>query len=218
MLKFAMVFTVLLSLLAACKSRELQADLQSQGRPKGTLKGYYQIENLLKTKLIKRENRNSFILQTFLTGSISTSEGEVADIARLLGIYEGVGDRNNPRNAIPNGMNTLLWYITLSKVAASIGENCHRETDDYEVGGEPADPHFVQNLQALCQFDPAQPIDETKFRAVWNSVMDYGLPEEEYKAWNQYLMEQKKRATKSEEFVAGVFLAMFFNPYFLLVN
>jgi hypothetical protein len=116
------VLLIFIFLQISCISkRQNDANLLEVGRKKGTYKGYYSIQNILRTKVFTKE----FSLSSHAPGQSRGSTGNYIDgLATMLGEYDGVGANNKAQQAIPNSTNVLIWYLSMSNVAESIFEHC----------------------------------------------------------------------------------------------
>jgi hypothetical protein len=126
----------------------------------------------------------------------------------LLGIWGTFGAERNFQNGVPNTVNAMIWYVTLSRFADSIAESC---TDPQHA----FHPRFAAALKKLCSWPSAEASSDAVLSEFWWSIIGHNAPEQEYAAWRDFFRGAYAGKPASET-VAAMTLAITMNPYFLL--
>jgi hypothetical protein len=184
----------------------------------GPLKPYTELARILEERLFVREG--ALALRSYYE-----DEPDPGDIVRLLkpsladllGSYDGDGLRAGLRNATPNSVNMLLWYMILDTFALELGAVC----DDGATAPrgfrlEDLKPAATAAIRSLC----AWPLPEAKaiesLHALWEQVLRADAPDQERRAWLTFVQGPSFEATDGKAAVRQALVAMTYNPYFLL--
>ena len=101
-----------------------------------------------------------------------------------------------------------FWRVALSGFARSVAGSCNRPRLAFHE-------RFLATLRTLCRW----PAPEAKTDAVlldfWLGVMGYNAPEQEYVAWQEFVLKTY-RDRPAAETIEAMTLAITMNPYFLL--
>ena len=126
----------------------------------------------------------------------------------LLGTWGTFGAERSFQNGVPNAVNAMIWYVTLSRFAVSIGSSCAEPQHAFH-------PRFAATLNKLCSWPSAEAGSEAVLSEFWWSIMGHSAPEREYAAWRDFFRATYAGKPASET-VAAMTLAITMNPYFLL--
>jgi hypothetical protein len=102
----------------------------------------------------------------------------------------------------------LLWQMVLRLAAADVAAHCSG------TGNLRTNAVFAAALAPLCRW-PA-PEAKRALRAFWLVVTGYEAPEEEFLAWERFALTSSYAAKPAAEALPVLFLAITYNPYFLL--
>jgi hypothetical protein len=178
-------------------------------------RGYAKINQILHERVAVE---NGFQLGQYLDKvSIIPASG---DLLSLLGTYDGSDTNSTYRNADPNSINMLLWYIALDELSTDIASNCSGNSSAPLPGAvQPLVllPAFQAALKPLCFWPAAQAKTDDVLYAFWSSLLGYDAPPEEFLAWkNYFLSESAYDEAPITTVISDMGLAALYNPYFLL--
>lgn len=131
-------------------------------------------------------------------------------LLNLLGAWTEFGSKHVFANGLPNSVNMLIWYTTLSGFAKDLGASC--ETSQRLR----LTPEFTRTLQLICLWPADAAKSEAAMQAFWLALMGYTAPEEEFQAWRTFFLTSSYKDKASAETVAAMALAILMNPYLLL--
>jgi hypothetical protein len=126
----------------------------------------------------------------------------------LLGTWSTFGAEHSFQNGVPNTVNVVIWHVTLTRFAASIGASCAEPRHIFH-------PRFAATLRRICTWPSAEAKSEEVLSEFWWSVMGHNAPKQEYEAWRDFFLGSYA-ATPAAETIADMTLAIAMNPYFLL--
>lgn len=126
----------------------------------------------------------------------------------LLGTWSTFGAEHSFQNGLPNTVNVVIWHVTLSRFATSIGASCKTPQHEFH-------PRFAATLHKLCAWPSAEARSDAVLMEFWWSVMGHNAPESEYAAWRDFFRNGYAQKA-AEETIAAMTLAIAMNPYFLL--
>ena len=130
------------------------------------------------------------------------------DMEGLLGTWTTFGAEHSFQNGLPNSINMVIWYVTLSRFGMSIGASCQTPQLEFH-------PRFAGVLQKLCAWPAAGARADPVMLDFWLSVMGHNAPEAEYIAWREFFLRSYEDKAAAET-IAAMTLAITMNPYFLL--
>lgn len=126
----------------------------------------------------------------------------------LLGTWSTFGTEHNFQNGLPNTVNMVIWHVTLSRFASSIGASCQTPRHEFH-------PRFATTLQELCAWPAAEAKSDAVLTQFWWSVMGHNAPETEYTAWRDFFRREYENKPAAET-ITAMTLAITMNPFFLL--
>ncbi len=127
----------------------------------------------------------------------------------LLGSWSSFGSEHAFRNGTPNALSMVIWQVTLTNFAQSLGKWC--ETPSLTFANQ-----FAWTLGRLCAWPRAEATDEAVMLSFWVSLMGYSAPREEYEAWRSFFLTSSYAQKPAREVIPAMALAITLNPYFLL--
>ncbi len=131
-------------------------------------------------------------------------------LSYLLGVWDDFGTQHVFRNGLPNPVNTLVWYTSLSSLADDLAANC---------GPAPkivSNAEFAKALSAICQWPAATAKTDSAMLGFWIALMGYDAPESEYDAWKSFFLTSSYQNRPAPETVKAMTQAILLNPYFLI--
>jgi hypothetical protein len=179
-------------------------------------RGYAQINQIIHQRVAQD---NGFELGQYLDKiSIIPTTG---DLLSLLGTYDGSDTNSTYRNADPNSINMLLWYIALDELSIDIANNC---SSVHVSAGAPGPvqplqllPSFLAAVTPLCQWPAPSAQTDAVLYAFWSGLMGYDAPSTEFNAWKNYFLTEPSYQTASvSTVISEMGLAALYNPFFLL--
>jgi hypothetical protein len=126
----------------------------------------------------------------------------------LLGTWGMFGAERSFQNGVPNTVNAMIWYVTLSRFAVSIADSCDEPQHAFH-------PRFAGTLKKLCSWPSAEAGSEAVLSQFWWGIMGHSAPEQEYAAWRDFFRSAYAGKPASDT-IAAMTLAITMNPYFLL--
>lgn len=191
---------------------------QAENLLTGPLKPYAELARVLEERLFVREG--ALILRGYFEDE--QDPGDIfgalkPSLADLLGSYAGDGLRVGLRNATPNSVNMLLWYMILDSFASELGAVCDEgATVPRGFRLEDLKPAATAAIRSLC----AWPLPEAKaiesLLALWEQVLRADAPDQEQRAWLAFVQGPAFEAIDGKAAVRQAVVAMTYNPYFLL--
>lgn len=127
----------------------------------------------------------------------------------LLGTWSTFGSEHSFQNGTPNALSMVIWHVTLSGFARSMGASC-------QAPQMPLHPRFVAELKKLCAWPAPEAKADAVMTAFWLGMMGYEAPRAEYLAWRQFFLTSSYKDRPASEAVSAMTLAILMNPYFLL--
>jgi hypothetical protein len=127
----------------------------------------------------------------------------------LLGTWSTFGSEHGFQNGTPNALSMVIWHVTLSGFARSMGASCQGLQ-------MPLHPRFVAELRKLCAWPAAEAKADSVMMAFWLSLMGYDAPRTEYIAWRNFFLTSSYKDRPASEAVSAMTLAILMNPHFLL--
>ena len=131
-----------------------------------------------------------------------------ASMDELLGTWSTFGAEHDFRNGVPNGLNLMIWQVTLARFAQEVGQSC--TTPRLALH-----PRFIATLRRLCAWPATDAKDDGVLLDFWTSLMGYDATPNEFVAWRDFFLRDY-RDRPAAETVAAMTLAVAMNPRFLL--
>lgn len=206
----------LLATVTACSEIESPSQLKAGGNRVGEYKGYVAINRIIQTRFLEPgATSSSFAIGHYL-GEYSS---EIGGLSALLGGFSGEASSNDFRNGRPNSLNILLWQIALSNLAKDVAFSCRGSGAPQSLGGRyPYNPPFAARLKPLCSWPSPEVKQEATLLNLWQAVMGFDAPKEEYDAWRDYFLNPTSPFANAsrDESIKAMFRSMLLSPYFLL--
>ncbi len=127
----------------------------------------------------------------------------------LLGSWFTFGSEHSFQNGTPNALSMVIWHVTLSGFANSMGASCQWPQLALH-------PQFLANLKKLCAWPAAEAKTDDVLQAFWLAVMGYDAPRAEYVAWRDFFLASSYKERPAPETISAMTLAIVMNPHFLL--
>jgi hypothetical protein len=181
------------------EKQEAVADAPSQNLVIGPMRGYAETNRIVNERLFDAPDTVE-LASYFEEPATDVASALQPQLRELLGGFDGDGLRTGIKNAEPNAVNMLLWYLAVDGLANDLAGAC-------DGGGLKSTADAA--LTKLCA-DPA-PED---YQALWRQVMASDAPASEERDWQQFA--QTIDAPEPRAKVQQMLVAMMFNPYFLL--
>lgn len=190
-------------LVASCKQRSDDSELQSAGRRVGSFKGLAAVETTIKGRIMLPNSY--FDLAQYLGDS--SEDG----LPSLLGAYDGRPGSSSLQNATPNAVNTMLWQIVMDGAASAIATKACS-------GGNELETHFKQAAKKICDWPTGADDRAQTLREFWLDLMRYDAPQAEMEAWvGQMTASGGSVATlQGQALVKDLTQSILMNPFFLL--
>jgi len=129
----------------------------------------------------------------------------------LVGTWSTFGSEHSFQNGSPNALSMVIWHVTLTNLARSIGQWCEAPPLMFENS-------FAVALRRLCGWPGSAAKDETALEAFWLSLMGHAAPRSEFLAWRAFFLTSSYRDKPARETIPAMALAIMLNPYFLLAR
>lgn len=127
----------------------------------------------------------------------------------LLGAWSAFGSEHTFQNGTPNTLNMVVYHVTLTNFARTLGVWCKTPPLRFE-------DRFAATLGRLCTWPAAAAKDDATLQAFWLALMGFAAPREEYEAWRTFFLTSSYRDRPASETVPAMALALTLNPHFLL--
>ena len=230
MIRLGLLFICLT--LAGCKSRtspQAESSLEAVGKRQGQLRGYLEIEEHFRQRLIAPEEAKSFTLDFMVDSYSGTSNDErlIGGNLRFLGIVVGDGFKRHYENIDPNAINMMLWYSGVNNLVRAVIGNCRDSIkpspgDSFSSSTSYGYSYLPQMNKNLCEhlariYHLTTPPSDDALLKLWEMLMPYDVPEAEYIAWANFVKSEPNliQATRYN-YLHAMLVSMLFNPYFLL--
>ena len=127
----------------------------------------------------------------------------------LLGAWSIFGSEHTFQNGTPNTLNMVIYHVTLTNFARTLGQWCRTPPLAFE-------DRFAATLGRLCKWPAPEAKDDATLQAFWLALMGFAAPREEYEAWRTFFLTSSYRDRPARETVPAMALALTLNPFFLL--
>jgi hypothetical protein len=209
-------FFLFVVLPIACSRVEQSSDVKFGGNRVGEYRGYVEINQTLRTRLLESGTASYwFSLGRYIGENSDRFDG----LPVLLGGFSGEATNNDFRNGNPNAMNMLLWQIALSGLAGDVAGSCGTNNNPLKLGfAYKYNDQFAARLKKLCAWPAVEAKTEDNLLKLWLSVMSFDAPKQEYEAWRDFFLASSSpfANSPSKDAVKAMMRAMLLSPYFLL--
>jgi hypothetical protein len=138
-------------------------------------------------------------------------------LRELLGAYAGDGLRTDIKNASPNAVNMLLWYMAVDGLATDLAASCGEAAVAPTAFALAAvRPGFADAFSRLCVRLVVGDAAAADYAAVWGAVLEADAPQEEQDAWIAFARSDAFAGATPRETLKQLLVAMMYGPYFLL--
>lgn len=217
-----LLFSILLPLLAACRSKEDVSSPHSSGRPVGELKGLAQINVVMRTRVL-----DPFDARTAEFHIEKLGGRNVARLAALFGDYQSEGASNEFRGGEANPFGMMLWSHTLGIFAAQLGASCKAPADSAAIVVEDdfdgsvrfrLNPQLQSILVRLCAQPSSREATTNVAQELWMQIMAFDAPFAELTAFRDFAGERHAMGGAAGELVTDSVYGILMSPYFLFSN
>lgn len=133
----------------------------------------------------------------------------------LLGVYGGDGLHTDMKNAKPNGVNMLLWYLAIDGFANEVASLCGEPLTRPAFAPSDLKGRAHEVFSNLCSWPDASVRTEAHLRELWDLGMQADASEAEFLSWRDFLMGPEFNETSGAA-VHSMIVTMLYNPNFLL--
>jgi hypothetical protein len=199
--------------LVACSQEKATSELAVGGSRVGYFKGVEALTTQMRATMVSPEDRHFFDFRIFVDGDDSFDSG----LSDMLGSVKTINGQSKMQNNIPNGINMLLYDLSLAKLGEAIAANCLRN-GNYEIETPYYSPvmhtHYAEAVIAACKYSG----DTNHLESLWFGTMGWGAPEAELTSWKEFVEKNKNyfMSLSPEKRVAELLQSIFLNPYYLL--
>lgn len=211
------VIALLMATVPACRESESESlsQLKAGGNRVGEYKGHVAINQIIQTRFLEPGvTSRSFAIGRYLDDYINES----TSLSALLGRFSGEASTNEFRNGRPNSLNMLLWQIALSKLATEVALSCRDANAPQNLGLYPYNASFAARLKPLCSWPSPEAKQEAKLLDLWQAVMGFDAPKQEFDAWRDYFLAPTSPFANAsrDDSLKAMIRSMLLSPYFLL--
>ena len=184
-------------------------------------RGYTAINQILNERLFSESD--ALTLAFYFDGKTKINGFELlsSSLRSLLGVFQGNGLKTGPANAEPNSMNLLLWYLAFDGLGKDLESQCGdtpAPSDHTEFKGDKLQPDVIAAMHAICHVEPGTNHIPDILTPLWNLVMHADAPITERDAWIKYASDEVLADGYQSGELRELFIAMTYNPHFLLKN
>ncbi|MGE0171884.1 MAG: hypothetical protein AB7T49_03830 [Oligoflexales bacterium] len=141
------------------------------------LRGYGLISEIVRQRIVDDGN---FRLGMYLESEPDDSQ---SSLTQLIMGPEGKGTRTIESTAIPNPINTFIWYIAMHGLATDIAEECYTVSDDADNAKLKLQPHLQEIIEDLCGEEaPAEPREESILK-LWTELLQEDATDSDKSLW-----------------------------------
>ena len=178
-------------------------------------KGAVALQVTLQARLF--EPGNTFDAANYFGTGFNLSDNYVPEIMQLLGVYDANGTSSEFINGTPNPVNMMIHDVLFSGFAKDASAICQKPEVIYFSGMDrgPLKKAVYEQLYGLCGSRSEEAYGDNLVD-LWLTFMGYSAPEEEFTAWQDYLMSAEFAQASGPQMVESALYTLLNNPYFLL--
>lgn len=184
----------------------------------GGFRGYVETNRIVNERLFARSDA----LQLATYFEAPKAEGDLfaflkPSLRELLGGYAGDGLRTDMKNATPNAVNMLLWYLAVDGLSTELAAGCaDQPAAPANFALVDVKPRFAAAFGRLCAGLTAGDAADADYEDLYRAVVDTDAPATERAAWLEFAKSPELEPASPRDALHDLLVAALYDPYFLL--